>query len=124
MAARRAYVASTAAADNKAAASAARRACVTRAARRTVKADVSAKRRAYAANPLPPPTTKQRPPPQIARTWRAPQGARMARSSEDGDVEAGAYDEGSDGDDAAVSAARCAHAASGTADDPKAIYFL
>jgi hypothetical protein len=45
---------------------------------------------------------------------------RKNTSSEDGDVKARAYDEGSDGDEAAASAARHAHAASVAAADNKA----
>ena len=44
-------------------------------------------------------------------------------SSEDGYIEAEAYDEGSDGDKAAASAVRRGYTASGTADDPKATAF-
>jgi hypothetical protein len=44
-------------------------------------------------------------------------------SSEDRDVEAGAYNEGSGEDEAAPSAARRLYTASGTADDPKAAAF-
>ena len=40
--------------------------------------------------------------------------------SKDGNVEAGAYNEGSDVDEAAASAVRRAYTASGTVDDPKA----
>ncbi len=42
------------------------------------------------------------------------------RRDGNGDVKAGAYDEGSDGDEAAASAARHTHAASVAADDDKA----
>jgi hypothetical protein len=45
---------------------------------------------------------------------------RENTSSEDGDVKAGAYDEGSDRDEAAASATRRAHAASVAANDDKA----
>ncbi len=44
-------------------------------------------------------------------------------SSEDGDVEAGAYNEGSGKDEAAVSATRRSYTASGEADNPKAAAF-
>jgi hypothetical protein len=45
---------------------------------------------------------------------------REDTSSEDSDVKAGAYDKGSNRDEAAASAVRRAYAASGTTDNPKA----